>query len=88
MGARQAPGGELESVQQVAGLGGGRTQKAEAMHESLEMDGERDGEGGGVEERERQERTKNSTGDKPPPSPPPATQHKLAKPGSVKHRKH
>ena len=47
MGARQAPGGELESVQQVAGLGGGRTQKAEAMHESLEMDGERDGEGGG-----------------------------------------
>ena len=94
MGARQAPGGELGSVQQVAGLGGGRTQKAEAMHESLEMDGERERErwrwagGGGVEERERQERTKNSTGDKPPPSPPPATQHKLAKPGSVKHRKH
>ena len=53
MGARQAPSGELESVQQVAGLGGGRTEKAEAMHESLVMDGEGGGREGGVE-RERQ----------------------------------
>ena len=52
MGARQAPSGELESVQQVAGLGGGRTEKAEAMHESLVMDGEGGGKGGGRRERE------------------------------------